>query len=190
MLGGMCWPSFPLNWPGPFGWWGRREHAIFRLQARDLPRQVARLVGAPAVHASHVGPVESQTPLMPGVPWRTEMIGETQICAADGTILARLTLEDGEGHISADVVPVATEPADPIEERFWIPVMTASLEAAWYGMNAQGRLVYRLRRLRGRHRWQEWPGGAPSRRAGPDRERRSPPLRDDGLSRAATRAMT
>lgn len=159
VLGGMCWPSLPLNWVGPLHWWGHREHAIFRLQARDLPRQVARLVGAPVVHASHVGPVESQVPLMPGVRWRTEMIGETQICAADGTILARLSLEDGEGHIAADVVPQAVEPLDPIESRFWIPVMTASLEAAWYGMNSQGRLTYRLRKLRKRHRWQEWPGG-------------------------------
>ena len=39
----------------------------------------------------------------PGIPWPTEMIGESQICDRDGTILARMTLEDGEGHVSADV---------------------------------------------------------------------------------------
>lgn len=159
VLGGMCWPSYPLNWRGPLGRWSRREHAIFRLQARDLPRQVARLTGAPVVHASHVGPVEARSPSLPGVPWRTEMVGETQICDAQGTILARLSLEDGEGHIAAAVTPGAREPADAIENRFWIPVMTASTEAAWYGMNAQGRFAYRLKRRRGRHRWQDWPGG-------------------------------
>ncbi len=167
VLGGMCWPSFPLNWSGPFRLWGRREHAIFRLQARDLPRQVARLIGAPAVHASHVGPVEAQTPLAPAIPWRTEMIGETQICAADGSILARLALEDGEGHVCAEVTPGATTPLDPIEQRFWIPVMSLSLEAAWYGMNAQGRFTYRARRRRGRHPWQSWPGGDLADELGP-----------------------
>ena len=55
------------------------------------------------VHASHVGPVEATLPATPFVPWRTEMLGDTQICAADGTQLARLTLEDGEGHIAAEV---------------------------------------------------------------------------------------
>ncbi len=41
--------------------------------------------------------------LGPGIPWRTQMLGESQICDRDGTILARLTLEDGERHIVADV---------------------------------------------------------------------------------------
>jgi len=167
VLGGMCWPSFPLNWAGPLRRWSRREHAIFRMQARELPRQFARLTGAPVVHASHVGPVAAQTPLAPGLAWRTEMIAETQICAADGTVLARLALEDGEGHVAADVAVGASVPADPLADRFWIPVMTASTEAAWYGMNGLGRLSYRRRRRRGLHPWQDWPGGDLPDRLGP-----------------------
>ena len=77
--------------------------AIWREQARALPGQVARLTGVPVAHASHVGPVTGETPLGPGIPWRTQMIGESQVCDRDGTILARLTLEDGEGHVAADV---------------------------------------------------------------------------------------
>lgn len=158
VLGGMCWPSFPHNWPGPLNWLSRREHAIWRRQCRELPGQVARLVGAPVVHAAHVGPVEATFPLTP-IPWRTTMIGDTQICEADGTVLARITCEEGEGHIGADVTAGAVAPADPLTYRFWIPVMTASTEAAWYGMNALGRVDYRLRKLRRRHAWQEFPGG-------------------------------
>ena len=52
----------------------------------ELPGQVARLTGVPVAHASHVGPVQGETPLGPGIPWRTEMLGESQICDRDGTI--------------------------------------------------------------------------------------------------------
>lgn len=158
VLGGMCWPSFPDNWGGPLRAWTRREHLVWRQGSRELPRQMARLVGAPVVHAAHVGAVTGATPLTP-FSWRTQMLGETQICDADGTILARLTLEDGEGHIAADVTPGAVAPQDPIEDRFWIPLVTPSTHAAWHGMNALGRLDYRLRRARRRHEWQQQPAG-------------------------------
>ena len=91
VLGGMCWPSLPTNWPGPLRRLTRREHGIWREQARALPGQVARLTGVPVAHASHVGPITGETPMGPGIPWPTEMIGESQICDRDGTILARLT---------------------------------------------------------------------------------------------------
>ncbi len=158
VLGGMCWPSMPLNWPGPLRWWAQREHAIWRAQARALPGQVARVTGVPVAHASHVGAVTGETPLGPGIPWRTEMIGESQVCERDGTILARLTLEDGESHASADVdLTVAPSPVDPIRDRFWIPEFTLTTQAAWHAMNAQGALSYKLRHARRAFPWQAWP---------------------------------
>jgi hypothetical protein len=154
----MCWPSFPLNWRGPAGWWGRREHAIQRQFARELPRQVARLVGVPAAMASHVGDIAFDMPMVPGVRWRTTMVGETQIAERDGTILARLTYEDGEGHIGADVALAPAAPLDPVEDRFWIPLMTPSVHAAWYAMNFHGRVKYQGFKALRRHPWQAWPG--------------------------------
>src|SRR4051794_14334192 len=148
VLGGMCWPSMPLNWPGLFRLWSRREHAIWRRQARDLPGQVARLTGVPVAHASHVGPVRGETPLGPGIPWGTVMLGESQVCDRDGTVLARLTLEDGEGHVAADVQLGAPVPSDAIRDRYWIPDMTVTTHAAWHGMNSHGALAYRLRHAR------------------------------------------
>jgi predicted amidohydrolase len=159
VLGGMCWPSMPLNWRGPLHWWAQREHAIWREQARELPGQVARLTGAPVAHASHVGPVEGETPLAPGVPWRTQMLGESQICDRDGTILARLTLEDGEGHVAADIALEPPAPLDAIRDRFWIPQMTLTTNAAWHAMNAHGALSYKLRHARRGFDWQAWPAG-------------------------------
>jgi predicted amidohydrolase len=160
VLGGMCWPSYPLNWRGPLRWWAKREHALWRRQNRELPSQVARLVGAPVVYAAHVGPVEAVFPAAPFVPWLTDMIGDTQICSADGTVLAHLSLEDGEGHIGAEIVPGSVKPLDPLKDRFWIPDMSISTKvAAWHIMNNQGRLDYKLKKARGKHAWQSLPGG-------------------------------
>jgi len=154
----MCWPSMPTNWPGPLRLLTEREHGIWRDQARALPGQVARLTGVPVAHASHVGPVVGETPLAPGLRWPTVMIGETQICDRDGAILARLSLEDGEGHVAADVdISAPPVPSDPIEERFWIPSMSPITKAAWHGMNLHGAVSYKLRKARGRFPWQAWP---------------------------------
>lgn len=160
VLGGMCWPSFPTNWPGPMGKLAAREHGIWREQARALPGQVARRTGVPVAHAAHVGPATGATPLAPGLSWPTVSLGESQICDRDGTVLARLSLEDGEGHVAADVELRAPEPLDPIGDDFWIPKMTPMTHVAWHTLNAHGALRYRVRHARGRFPWQ----GAPSAR--------------------------
>lgn len=157
LLGGMCWPSFPSNWRGPFGSMMEREREMQRQLARELPRQMARLIGAPVSMPSHVGDVDFDSPMMPGVPWRTSMIGETQIVTADGEVLARLTYEDGEGHVAAEVELGEPRPLDPVPGRFWIPVMPASVQAVWHPLNLHGKLNYRLRHARGAHPWQELP---------------------------------
>lgn len=157
LLGGMCWPSFPTNLPWPLEPLMRRERGIQRQLGRELPGQVARMIGAPVSMPSHVGDIGFASPLIPGVPWHTEMIGETQIVERDGTILARLTYEDGEGHISAEVSLAEPEPLDPVPERFWIPIMPASIHAVWHPLNLHGAARYRLKRLRRRHEWQAEP---------------------------------
>jgi predicted amidohydrolase len=157
VLGGMCWPSMPLNWPGPLRLWAQREHAVWRRQAHELPGRVARLTGVPVAHASHVGAIDGETPLGPGIPWRTQMLGESQVCDRDGTVLARLTLEDGEGHVAADVELRAPAPLAAIEDRFWIPDMTLTTQLAWHTMNAHGALSYKVRHARRGFGWQRWP---------------------------------
>ena len=151
VLGGMCWPTTPNNWFGPLGWWGRREHRLQIELARRLPGQFARLVGAPVVHASHVGPVTMYMPGLPGIPYRTSMLGETQITERDGTILARLTEKDGEGHVAATIELADPQPLDPIADRFWIPDMTASVRATFDLANLHGKVNYEARKLIGQH---------------------------------------
>jgi len=157
VLGGMCWPSMPLNWPGPLHRWAEREDGIWQAQARELPGQVARLTGAPVANAAHVGPIEGETPLAPGIPWRTRMLGESQVCERDGTVLARLSLQDGEGHVAADVQLAPPAPLEEIGERYWIPRMTLTTHVAWHAMNTHGAISYRLRHARRGFPWQGWP---------------------------------
>ena len=85
------------------------------------------------------------------------MLGESQICDAQGRILARLTLEDGEGHLAADVELAPPRPLEQIEDRFWIPRMTLATRVSWHTMNAHGALAYRIRHARGGFSWQAWP---------------------------------
>jgi predicted amidohydrolase len=158
VLGGMCWPSMPTNWPGPLGTWMAHEHRVWKQQCRDLPGLVARLVGAPVAYASHVGPVLSDTPLAPGLPWPTTMLGESQICDRDGRVLARLSQEDGEGHVAADVEITAPQPLEQPGTRLWIQDMSLLTKGvAWYGMNAHGNVKYWLRYARRGFPWQHEP---------------------------------
>jgi predicted amidohydrolase len=157
VVGGMCWPSVPFNWPQPLRAGNMREHAIWRRQAMELPGQVARITGVPVAHAAHVGPVTGETPLVPGVAWATQMLGESQVCDRDGTILARLTLEDGEGHVAADVELEAPAPSAPVGDSFWIPELTAMSKVAWHSMNAHGAISYRVRHARRGFPWQRLP---------------------------------
>ena len=156
VLGGMCWPSMPANWPGLLGRWSAHQHAEWKRQQHALPGQVARIVGVPVAHAAHVGPIIGQTPLVPGLTWPTTMIGESQICDRDGTILARLSEEDGEGHVSADVAIATPAPLDPARDRRWIPDASVILHqgVGWYAFNAHGRANYRLRHMRHGFPWQ------------------------------------
>lgn len=154
VLGGMCWYSMPVNWYGIFGHWMRREHEIYKQQSYALPQQVARLTGVPVVHAAHVGAIRSNTPLLPWVNWDTEMVGETQICDQEGMILARLSLQDGEGFIAASIDLNAPKPLDEIQPRYWIPNMTPTSIAAWHLGNIHGDISYRVRHALKAFPWQ------------------------------------
>jgi predicted amidohydrolase len=153
VAGGMCFPSFP-SWALTRPWFWDREHATMLELARETPGRMARVVGAPCVHPAHVGPVTMRTPFAPGVPWPTVLIGETQICDAAGTALARLSTADGEGYVCADVAWEDAEPVDPLPPRFWMPTLPWTVHAVWYATNASGRARYALDHRRRAMPWQ------------------------------------
>jgi predicted amidohydrolase len=158
MVGGICWPSYPLNWSGPLDRWMRREHDRQQQQARELPGQVARLLGVPVAVASHVGSARFATPLAGGLDWDTDMLGESQIVDRDGSVLARLSGADGEGHVSATVTLEPPAPLDPLNELSWIPNPSTTTRALRRALRLHGALGYQAQRLLHRHHWQEVPG--------------------------------
>jgi predicted amidohydrolase len=155
VLGGCCWPAYP-TWVFPRGWFNR-DMEYYRLWAADTTRNLARLVGAPTALAWHVGPTRSGTPAMPGIPWNTIMTGETQIAERDGTILARMTYEDGEGSVAADVAIADPAPLDPIPSGFWVRPQCFSIHFVWHYMKNHGRLRYPIDKAMGRFSWQDLP---------------------------------
>lgn len=157
LAGGMCFPSYP-SWSltEPYFW--RREHGTMLQFARETPARMARVLGVPCVHPSHVGATTFQTPLAPYVPWPTIMVGETQITDAQGRILERLSYADGEGYLAADLELGEPRPLDPLPPGFWMTTVPASLHAVWHLTNATGRLKYEAQRRLGRLPWQRDPG--------------------------------
>jgi ferredoxin-NADP reductase/predicted amidohydrolase len=155
VIGGQCWPWTAVNWRGPIGRWSRGEYRRSIDLCRDTPPTMARLVGAPAVMASHVGDITMDTPFFPWASWRSPMVGETHICDRDGTTLARLSLADGEGHIAAQVELSPPQPVDELPSGYWTIDLGQPLTAMFHGSNAVGVAAYTLRSLRHRFPWQD-----------------------------------
>ncbi len=144
LVGGSCWWSLPdraLPLPTKKSSRRRNQDIMF-----DTPGRIARLLGVPFVHAAHAGDFEARMPLVPGLPYRSFFMGETQITDASGTVLARLTREDGEGVAVADIDVGRVTPAEEPPDRFWIPDLPLLIRFAWQYQNAHGRWYYRRHR--------------------------------------------
>jgi predicted amidohydrolase len=155
MLGGSCWWSFP-DWL-PVRRYFAREHQYNLQVAREMAGRMARAVGAPVAIAQHVGDYRSGSPLMPGVPYNTLGVGESQIVERDGTILARMTYADGEGHTAAEIAIAPPEPLTPIPSAFWIAPQPVSVHLVWHLYNNAGRAEYAINKRRRAFAWQAEP---------------------------------
>ncbi len=135
----------------------RRERGIQRQLARELPRQMARMIGAPVAMPSHVGDVEFDAPMLPGARWRTRWWGRPRSSSATARSSPASPTRTAPGHIGAEVTLADPEPLDPVPDRFWIPIMPASVHAVWHPSTCHGAVNYRVRHALGRHPWQSGP---------------------------------
>ena len=144
---------------GASAWWGYPRMPVLRtLLARDDRNaleilrgtfsRMARILGVPVVHANHAGPLRGRTPMLP-LPYHSDFMGETQIVDGAGSVLARLSREDGEGVIVAEIEPGEIASTEPLGNGFWIPELPWSLRASWAAYNAHGRRYYARMRRRG-----------------------------------------
>ncbi len=143
VVGGSCWWSLPKKRLPGF------SHSVknnnFSIMEKT-PARFARMLGCPVVHAAHAGRFNGNTPLLPGFPYESFFLGETQIVDAGGEILARMKQSEGEGHIMADITPGRRQPAETIPDGFWIPKLPAPIRFAWWYQNLHGKWYYQKRR--------------------------------------------
>ncbi|MBW1989668.1 MAG: carbon-nitrogen hydrolase family protein [Deltaproteobacteria bacterium] len=144
VVGGSCWWDLPRGIP----LLGQRLSARMDEIMDQTPPALARLVGAPVVHAAHAGEFSCRLPLAPGVPYQSRFVGRAMIVDGEGNVLARMGKEDGEGFILADVEPGLVSPTLPLPHRFWIPRLPRTIRLAWAYQNAHGKWTYRLRTRR------------------------------------------
>lgn len=141
VLAGSGWWSVPRWWPGPvFDRWERANAE----RARGAAGGFARLVGAPVVHAAHVGDLECALPGQPGR-YRGHLEGGTGAWRADGSLVAMLPPEStGPGtarQITLDVpLERRTPPSTP--DDYWLTPPGPMPTFAWHWQRWWGRRFY------------------------------------------------
>jgi predicted amidohydrolase len=145
VVGGSCWWTLPeKRLPGlP----ASLHHRNLDIMVRT-PGRFARLLGVPVVHAAHAGELDGGLPLVPGFPYRSYYLGETQIVDGTGRVLAQMRHEDGEGFVSAELdLTEKHGPTEALPQRFWIPDLPPVLRLMWTIQNLHGRNYYRWKTL-------------------------------------------
>ena len=94
--------------------------------------------------AAHAGEFECSLPLLPGFPYRSRFLGETQIVDGSGRLLARMDREEGEGYVTATLdLTQKHMTSEKIPERFWIPDLPLQFKLIWAYQNWHGKRYYR-----------------------------------------------
>jgi predicted amidohydrolase len=136
---------------GGSAWWGGKDSG----QSDDTspesgrgiviatPSRFARMLGVPVVHAAHAGRFVGQSWPDSGESYPSRYLGEAQIVDGNGRILARMSREEGEGVITADVTlgPVTDEP-DAIPDSFWIAEFPEAVYRQWESDLETGHQYY------------------------------------------------
>ena len=103
---------------GSIEYWEECERQNHR-EVIEAPVRLARMVGAPVVHANLVGASESyRFPTGQGTIVRN-FCGESQIVDASGNVIARRAKAEGEGIVIGEVPVGHREPMEEIGDGFW-----------------------------------------------------------------------
>lgn len=139
VVGGSGWWSVPA-W-APRQRFERLEAGNERLALGVVPA-MARLVGAPVVHAAHAGTLACPMPWSP-MSYRGHFEGGAQVCASDGRVLARRTWREGAGVAMAEIALARSTPLDPVPGTYWLHRRGWLATAMWHSQRAHGRRFYR-----------------------------------------------
>jgi predicted amidohydrolase len=113
----------------------------------EAPRRLARLVGAPVVHASLVGPVPGAATVDGSGSWTLQFSGTSQIVDGYGKSIAIRHFAEGEGVLVGEIEPGRVAPTEAIPEAtFWTPEGPGDASRFWQTSGAAGRAIYLKRR--------------------------------------------
>lgn len=119
--------------------WGNQS----RKMLIAAPQRLARLVGAPVIHANAVGSGWSNDGRKGKPPMLGRALGHSQIVDGQGRVLATRPYADGEGLVVASVTIARVEPTQEIPaNESWTPDCSASLVDGWKREGASGRDYY------------------------------------------------
>ncbi|WP_028938438.1 carbon-nitrogen hydrolase family protein [Pseudonocardia spinosispora] len=138
LLTGSGWWSVPEWAPAPLF---RRLERANTATARTAAVTFAQFIGAPCVHAAHAGTLDCDMPWLP-LRYRGRFEGSSVITEADGTVLAELGRDDGEGVILAEVTPGRRTPVASTPRGFWLHSRGAPATAFWHYQRWHGTRWY------------------------------------------------
>lgn len=141
VVGGSCWWTLPKKWLPGFP--KSLHNKNLDVMKTTVPK-FAKMLGVPVMHAAHAGDINCSLPLLPGFPYESYFLGETQIVDGTGKQLAHMSAEDGDGFVTADIdVTRKIFESEPIPDRFWIPELPLQFKLLWAYQNWHGKNYYK-----------------------------------------------
>lgn len=136
---------------GGSGWWAPNDSVPLDNPARKVnleimkatPSRFAKMLGVPVVHAAHAGKFVGQSWPDQGDTYLSHYLGEAQIVDGKGRVLARMSREEGEGVITADIsFGSITDEPETIPDRYWIAEFPEAIYRRWQSDLKTGREYY------------------------------------------------
>ncbi len=139
IIGGSCWWSVPQWVPKAVtGRWERENEQT----ALESVRSFAAYVGAPVIHAAHVGQIECSLPWTP-LRYRGHYEAGSMIVDGSGKIVALRKRHQGPGIVLGDIEIERTEPQAAVPARYWLHLRGPIPTIAWNYQRWHGRWWHR-----------------------------------------------
>ena len=113
---------------------------------QEMPVRLARLVGAPVVHANLVGTMTGKVENNPG--YSVFFLGESCVVDAKRTVLARRSGEEEEGIFVQDVRLGRGESQLPLKSQFWIVEDPLIHDMGWNETSGRNNYVRNISEIR------------------------------------------
>ncbi len=135
------WTTDPDQvWPGLPPSASRSNWTEHQALIKSAPQHLARMVGAPVVHANFVGNNPGYAGLSMDKEAQGRYLGNSQIIDAQGNVLASLGAEQGTLHATLKLGRI--KPTEPVTDDFWHSDVSATMRRRWANSGAQGRDYY------------------------------------------------